>query len=96
MEMHHYTLTAPSVTNAGKPSGYAAAVSAGLQHVGIDGWTEQRCKGYWNGKVEAGTLFTLYLTDCLPLSLQMIGREAMPDQEAVQVTYHGTIELWEA
>jgi hypothetical protein len=96
MEMHHYTLTAPSVTNAGEPSGYALKVRIRLQIADITGWTEQRCKGYWNGKAEAGTLFTVYLMDRLPETLQMIGRAAMPDQEAVQVTYHGTIELWEA
>lgn len=100
--MEHYTITAPKVRNDGEPSGYHLALRAGLEAVGIDGWTEHESVGSWQGRREAGTVFTIYLTQGIGDSpsaklawLGGIGRKCMPDQEAVQITYHGTLLLHE-
>jgi hypothetical protein len=100
--MEHYTITAPKVRNDGEPSGYVIALRAALKGAGIDGWTEQDSVGVWRGKAEPGTVFTVYLSDQpghmveQRLSwLGVIARRVMPDQEAVQVTHHGTITLHE-
>jgi hypothetical protein len=100
--MEHYTITAPKVRNDGEPSGYHLALPAALKHHGIDGWTQHDSVGVWKGKAEPGTVFTVYLPEGPPGSpsvrleiLGRIGRGAMPDQDAVQVTYHGTLLLHE-
>jgi hypothetical protein len=98
--MEHYTITAPKVRNDGEPSGYHLALRAGLESQGIDGWTEHESVGSWQGRREAGIVFTIYLLDGSSPSAKLewlgrIGRDCMPDQEAVQVTYHGTLLLHE-
>lgn len=95
--MNHYTITAPAVRNDGTESGYAAVLRALLLQFGIDGWTEHESVGYWHGRREAGTVFTLYrmpgpyTPSVIAADLARIARRAMPDQEAIQVTYHGSV-----
>lgn len=95
--LHHYTLTVPHLSKSGVP-GALPLVRAGLLERGVTGWTENPGAGVWSGHHEAVTVFTLYLS-WLPASgasaLLSVGRKAMRDQSAIQVTYHGVISLWE-
>ena len=88
--MDTFTLTVPSVDNDGRPAPYLEKVRAGLEEAGFTGWTETACVGYWLGKFEPGTVITLYVPESksfgVASKLAHIGRQAMPDQEAVQVT----------
>lgn len=99
--MLHYTITAPKVRNDGTTADYPQALRAVLLAFGIDGWTEHDTVGVWHGKREPGIVFTVYLTEGLADPtvrldvLAKLARRAMPDQEAVQVTYHGTLLLAE-
>jgi hypothetical protein len=83
-------------------SGYPAAVREALIRNGIDGWTEYETHGSWRGKREAGTTFEFYRAQPDPDPdfaelVGIIGREAMPDQDAIQVTRdEHTTTLWEA
>jgi hypothetical protein len=97
-EMYRYTLVAPHVDNAGRPSGYPVAVRAALLNAGVNGWTEYETAGVWRGKREVGVTFEiLSVSALLHHLLSRIGRECMPDQEAVQVTLNpDSIILWEA
>lgn len=108
--MYRFTLTAPHVLNHdhATPSGYADRVREGLLAAGIDGWTEYETVGSWRGTREPGTTFEIYATVDHPTEpsytvkgyaalLDRIGRAAMPDQEAVQVTCDAApATLWEA
>jgi len=102
--MRRYTLVAPHVDNAGRASGYPAAVREALLAAGIDGWTEYETHGSWRGVREAGVTFEIYAevaprgaSNTFPGRLADIGRGCMPDQEAVQVTMdESTTTLWEA
>lgn len=93
--MRTFTLTVPSVDNDGLPVPYLEKVRAGLEEAGFTGWTEIASNGYWNGKLEPGTVITIYVpeneTFNVASKLGVIGRTCMPDQEAVQVTVSGDI-----
>jgi len=94
-----YTLTVPSVDNDGNPAPYhLEKVRAGMEEAGFTGWTETASVGYWNGKLEPGTVITLYAprSHATFKRLGIIGRHAMPDQEAVQVTVGADVVLAEA
>lgn len=97
-QMAEYELIAPAVRNDGTVSHYAAALRAGLQAVGISGWTETASAGYWQGKLELGTRFTVYAGASTGLGVLCdAARAAMPDQEAVQVVRKpGMVTLAEA
>lgn len=83
------TIIAPAVRNDGVPSGYPAALRSALLREGIAGWTEHRTIGSWHGVREPGVLFEFYVEhgSTFAYKLGAIGRECMPDQEAIQVTY---------
>lgn len=98
--MDHYTLTIPTVDNQGRRAEhYASCARAGLLAAGIDGWTEVDSCGVWRGRSEPGIVFHVYRPadeEGMLQTLGHVGREAAPDQEAIQVTYHGSIYLQEA
>lgn len=100
--MRRYTLVAPHTTNDGARSDYAPAVAVALLEAGIDGWTEYETVGWWRGKPEAGTTFEFFRADSGPVlqfvkTLGHIGRDCMPDQEAIQVTRdESTTTIYEA
>ena len=86
-ELARFELVAPSVTNAGTPSGYREAVRAELEAAGFTGWSELESVGYWLGKLEPGTTFVIYAPadgGATLANLAAAGRRAMPDQDAVQ------------
>jgi len=93
-----YTLTVPSVDNDGNPVPYLEKVRAGLEEAGFSGWTETPSVGYWKGVFEPGTVITIYAprSSATFKRLGNIGRYAMPDQEAVQVTVGADVVLAEA
>lgn len=102
--MRRFTIIAPHVTNSGEPSGNPEALAAGLLAAGIDGWTEYQTVGCWRGHREPGTCFEIYRDDArspwaradFAARLARIGRAAMPDQEAIQITADiGQTTLWE-
>lgn len=89
--VHAYTLTVPAVTNDGLSAPWhLEKVRAGLEEAGFTGWTETATVGYWRGILEPGTVITVYVpvgkTIGVASRLGAIGRQAMPDQDAVQVT----------
>lgn len=93
-----YTLTVPAVDNTGQyRSDHLAKVRKALAaSFPGQGWTEHRSSGFWNGKIESGTVVTIYAPADYPPaamieSLGAIGRNAMPDQDAVQVTASDTL-----
>lgn len=99
--MQHWSIVAPKVDNGGRPSGYPSALRAGLRKAMIDGWTEHDSVGVWRGRSEPGVTFTLYRMPTITSHgwrslLMSVARTAMPDQEAVQVTYHGEVTVYEA
>ncbi len=94
--MRTFTITVPSVSNDGAAAPYyLEKVRAGLEEFGFTGWTETSTTGYWLGMLEPGTVITLYVPDNSPadvaLTLGAIGRQAMPDQIAIQVTVSGDV-----
>lgn len=102
-----FTLTVPAVRNDGQPSGYLPAVRDALAAAGFGGWTETASVGYWLGKLEPGHVLTIYAPPTFAAAnvptteptadvLGRIGRAAMPDQDAIQVTIGATVELVEA
>ncbi len=102
--MDIYTLTVPSVDNSGRRrESYLRETRANLLAGDIEGWTETACIGAWRGRLEPGTVFTIYrepAADAAAVAefcgvLGYAGRAAMPDQEAVQVTYAGRLHLSE-
>lgn len=99
--MRTVTLTVPAVDNFGTEAPWHLdKVRAGLAAAGFTGWTEVASTGYWMGKLEPGTVVTLYVerpTVEMIDQIGQIGRQAMPDQEAVQVTLsHDPVSLYEA
>ena len=78
-----------------------------LLALGIDGWTETPSVGVWRGSREHGRVYTILLEDAdgryacsngrawspgeLLRTLERVGREAMPDQEAILATYEKTV-----
>lgn len=94
--LRRYEVVAPHVRNDGSESDYAGMVRAGLIVAGFSGWTEMQTVGYWLGKFEPGTTFVVYAEPMrsespgdLPIAtreiLARLARDAMPDQDAVQV-----------
>lgn len=94
--MTRYELNVPKVLNNGKASNYPDAVRAALEAAGITGWTETEYVGVWFGTREPGVMFIIYSTTDIMALLSRIGRECMPDQEAVQVVHAGSAILAEA
>ncbi len=78
-----------------------------LLALGIDGWTETASVGVWRGSREHGRVYTILLEDAdgryacsnghawsppeLLRTLEKVGREAMPDQDAIFATYDGIV-----
>ncbi len=94
--MRTFTLTVPGVTNDGHAAPYhIEKVRAGLEESGFTGWTETATTGYWQGMLETGTVVTLYVPEDRTLGVALllgnIGRTAMPDQIAVQITVSGDV-----
>ena len=90
--MTRYTIVAPSVTNAGEPSGYPDDIR-GLLGRTIAGWTEHETTGHWHGAREPGVTFDILLderqwnyTETFLQWLAFQARQLMPDQEAIQLT----------
>lgn len=106
--LRRFEVVAPAVRNDGAPSGYAAALRAGLTAADFTGWTELETVGYWHGASEAGTTFVIYADDVRadPARghrafdtadiLARLARAAMPDQVAIQVVSGETVTLREA
>ncbi len=96
-KMNTFTLVVPSVDNTGveRPE-HLLMVRSQLQAAGFNGWMETAETGFWNGKLETGTLITIYVPQDQEGAmltadvLGRIGRRCMPDQEAVQVTVLST------
>lgn len=83
--MMRYEIIAPAVKNDSSVSNYAQAFREALLDNYIEGWTEWETVGYWMGKAEPGTMFTIFHTLDITGLLSNIARKAMPDQEAIQV-----------
>lgn len=88
--MTRFTIVAPTVTNAGTPSGYPAALRAALLRHGIDGWMETDTRGAWRGKVEPGVTFEILRSSDSQVFAYVLARIARAafggEQEAIQVT----------
>lgn len=91
--MRRFTLVAPTLTKDGQASFAQTKVRNALRANAIDVWTEYSTTGAWKGETEPGTVFEIYrelYTEAAAVEfarlLGHIGREAMPDQEAIQVT----------
>lgn len=87
----NYTLTRYEIEvmdcdNNGRVAPYRAEFRAGLIRAGFTGWKESPGQlGYWLGEYETCTTFIIYAPEGLTPKLASIAREAMPDQDAVQV-----------
>lgn len=89
--MHRYEMVVPMVNNDGEYVDYIDNVRAALMEAGFTGWTEYITNGYWNGTFEPGYTIMIYSEsnrqgiDTIE-TLCNIGRNAMQDQEVIQVT----------
>ncbi len=100
-DMRLLTLTVPTLNNAREEVLHIERVRFGLLQHGIESWTETPVVGFWRGKREDGTLISVYVGEAIALRtarvLDAVGRAAMPDQEAIQVTCsQSATTLWEA
>lgn len=95
-KMYRYEIIAPKVTNAGEYSYYPETFRKALLDNNIDGWTENDSMGYWRGKAEPGTTFTILRMTRDYEMLGAIARDVMTDQGDIQVTYCGTQDVYEA
>jgi hypothetical protein len=93
-ELRRYEVVVPSVDNHGAPADYCSRFRGELIGAGLSGWTETATTGYWLGRLEPGTTFTIYAPalgrwthrEQDPFAmLQQLARASMPDQTARQV-----------
>jgi hypothetical protein len=99
-----HEVIAPAVKNDGTISGYPDALAAALTEASLN-WTAVDTIGCWNGKIEPGRQFTIFAPAMMRAwqstrntadVIGSIARDAMPDQDAIQVVVDCPVRLIEA
>jgi len=76
---------------------YAATVSQAFKTVGIDGFTIQEVKGYWQGESERSYIITVATDKTKEVELVASVLQSTYEQDAVMLTYpDGTVAFIEA